>query len=68
MHSNSIRSSALTFLTLVSIYILSPYVSICFLASYFIYYTYINIISIPVLILQLTYSPSYSLIAIDEFK
>ena len=49
MHSNPIRSSALIFLILANIYILSPYVSICSLASYFIYYTHINIASMPVL-------------------
>ena len=51
MHSNPIRSSALIFLTLTSIYILSLYISICSLASYFIYYTHINIVSMPVLTL-----------------
>ena len=49
MHSNSIRPSALTSLTLASIYILSPYVPICSLASCFIYYTHINIASVSVL-------------------
>ena len=52
MHSNPIRPSALTSLTLASIYILSPYVSICSLASCFIYYTHIDIASIPVLTLS----------------
>ena len=51
IHSNPIRPNALISLTLVSIYILSPYISICFLASYFIYYTHINIASISILIL-----------------
>ena len=50
IHSNSIRSSVLISLTLVSIYILSPYVSICSLASCFIYYTHIDIASVSVLI------------------
>ena len=68
MHCDPIRSSVLTYLTLASIYILSPYVSICFLASYFIYYTHIDITSMLILILQLVYLLSYSLIAIDEFK
>ena len=49
MHSNSIRPSALTSLTLASIYILSPYVPICSLANCFIYYTHIDIASVPVL-------------------
>ena len=49
MHSNSIRSSALTSLALASIYILSPYVPIYSLASCFIYYTHIDIVSVPVL-------------------
>ena len=51
MHSNPIRPSALISLTLASIYILSPYVSICSLASCFIYYTHIDIASMPVLTL-----------------
>ena len=55
MHSNSIRPSALTSLILVSIYILSPYVSICSLASCFIYYTYIDIASVLVLISEYNY-------------
>ena len=49
MHSNPIRSSALISLILTSIYILSPYVPIYSLASYFIYYTHINITSVPIL-------------------
>ena len=51
MHSNPIRPSALASLALASIYILSPYVPICSLASYFIYYTHINIVSMPILTL-----------------
>ena len=50
MHSNSIRSSVLIYLALASIYILSPYVSICSLASCFIYYTHIDIVSVLILI------------------
>ena len=49
IHSDSIRLNALTFLILANIYILSLYVPSCFLASYFIYYTHINIASMPVL-------------------
>ena len=52
MHSNPIRPSALASLALASIYILSPYVPICSLASCFIYYTYIDIASVPVLTLR----------------
>ena len=51
MHSNPIRSSALIYLALASIYILSPYIPIYSLASYFIYYTHINIASILILTL-----------------
>ena len=51
MHSDPIRSSALIYLALASTYILSPYVSICFLASCFIYYIHIDITSISILIL-----------------
>ena len=68
MHSNPIRSSALIYLTLASIYILPPYVPICSLASYFIYYIHINIASVLILTLQLAHPLSYSLIAIGEFK
>ena len=59
MHSNPIRSSALAYLALASIYILSPYIPICSLASCFIYYTHINIASMPVL--TSPYVPIYSL-------
>ena len=53
MHSNPIRPSALASLALASIYILSPYVSIYSLASYFIYYTHINIASVSILTLSI---------------
>ena len=49
IHSDPIRPSALISLALASIYILSPYVPICSLASCFIYYTHIDIVSISVL-------------------
>ena len=49
MHSDPIRSSALAYLTLASIYILPPYVPICSLASCFIYHTHIDIASVLVL-------------------
>ena len=49
MYFDPIRLSALISLALASIYILSPYVPICFLASCFIYYTHIDIASVPVL-------------------
>ena len=49
MHSDPIRLSALISLALASIYILPPYVPSCSLASCFIYYTHIDIASVPVL-------------------
>ena len=52
MYSNPIRPSALISLTLANTYILSPYISICSLASCFIYYTHIDIASILVLTLM----------------
>ena len=50
MHSNPIKLSALIFLALASIYILFLYISSYFLASCFIYYTYIDIASVSILI------------------
>ena len=68
MHSNSIRSSVLIFLTLNSIYILSFYISIYSLASYFIYYIHINITSISILTLYVivNYSLNSILIRINN--
>ena len=53
MPSGPIRPSVLISLALASIYILSLYVSICSLASCFIYYTHIDIASVLVLIVYL---------------
>ena len=52
-HSNPIRPSPLACLA-TNIYILSPYIHIYFLASYFIYYTYIDIASISILTIIIT--------------
>ena len=53
VHSDPIRPSALASLALAIIYILSPYVPICSLASCFIYHTHIDIASVPVLTMMI---------------